>query len=61
MAKRDGCPEIEKIRGLAVLIDMGFGVPEAEGFLRGCEKGLQAYRDGKFKTLGEVMKELEIE
>jgi len=58
VAKRDGCPEIEKMRSLILLKRWGMSDKEAQEFIKGCERGLQAAREGKVRPWEEVKKEL---
>jgi len=58
VAKRDGCTEIEKMRSLILLKRWGMTDREAQEFIEGCERGLQAAREGKVRPWEEVKKEL---
>lgn len=61
VAKRDGCPEVETMRSFIILKRQGMTDQEAQEFIAGCERGIQAVKEGKVRPWGEIKKELGLE
>ncbi len=58
VAKRDGCPEIESMKSIIILKQRGLTDEEAQVFIDGCKRGIEAMREGKVRPWGEIKKEL---